>query len=55
MKDFKLSYDKELSCNNIFISSDIEMIILYTHFMKNLKNAWNYEVHTHSFNAAYYS
>lgn len=50
MKDFKLSYDKELSCNNIFISSDIEMIILYTHFMKNLKNTWNYEVHTHSFN-----
>lgn len=51
MKDSALSYNRETSyINKIFISPDIELVVLYTHFMKNSKNTWNFGVHSHSFN-----
>lgn len=51
MKDFELSYDKNiLYINKITVAPDIKIIVLYTHFMKNLKNTWNFIPHTHSFN-----
>lgn len=51
MKDFALSYDKNMSfINNITVSPNIKIIVLYTHFMKNSKNTWNFSPHLHSFN-----
>lgn len=49
-KSSLLSYDKNPACvHNIKISRESEIIVLYTHFMKNSKNVWNYEPHSHSF------
>lgn len=51
MKDFVLSYDKNMSClNNIDVSQDIKISVLYTHFMKNSENTWNIVLHSHFFN-----
>lgn len=45
-----LSYDKDVSfLSNIKVDEKLEIMILYTHFMKKSCNKMNFEPHTHSF------
>lgn len=49
-KQNTLSYNKNISfLNNISISPNVKVVILYTHFMHNSKNKWVFEPHSHSF------
>lgn len=50
MKKAFLSYDKDVSfLSNIKVDEKLEIMILYTHFMKKSQNEMNFSLHVHSF------
>lgn len=49
-KERDLSFDKEIpTLNRIIISSEFEIVVLYTHFMNSARSKWDFNTHSHSF------
>lgn len=49
-KDIVFSYDKDMSAvNTVAFSANTDIVVLYTHFMRNGSNHWNMTMHSHAF------